>query len=284
MSLLFGTSGIPASTAVNESSKMPNESTLSGIRRVAELGLGCMELAFVHGVYIKEADAPAVRKTAEENHVRLSCHAPYYINLNAKEDQKVVMSQKYILSSAKIANLCGADTVVFHAGYYLEQDPRDVYLKISEQIKIIQDKLDEENNPITIRPEVSGKISQFGTFDELTSLALEDPRINICIDFAHWHARYGKFNSYEEFDKLLKDLHDRLGDKGTKNVHFHMSGINYGPKGELNHLPLRESDFMYEEVIQAWADNKLEGKIICESPIREEDALLLQSIYNSSMH
>jgi len=40
--LLFGTAGTPISSNGSDS--------LSGIRRIGELGLGCMELEFVRGV------------------------------------------------------------------------------------------------------------------------------------------------------------------------------------------------------------------------------------------
>ena len=51
-SLLFGTAGIPEST-------WPKE-TGEGIRRVAALGLDCMEVEFVQGVYLDEAHAKAI--------------------------------------------------------------------------------------------------------------------------------------------------------------------------------------------------------------------------------
>ena len=54
--LLFGTAGIPHST------KSP--STTVGIERIAELGLGCMEMEFVRGVKMGEAGARLVAETA----------------------------------------------------------------------------------------------------------------------------------------------------------------------------------------------------------------------------
>ena len=280
MPLLFGPSGIPASTVLPDvGTHAANESTHAGIERVAELGLGCMEMAFVHGVYIKEPDALDVKETAKKCNVSLSCHAPYYINLNAKEAQKVAASRQYILRSAKIANMCGADTVVFHAGYYLGQDPAEVYDLIKKEVKALQDELDKAGNPIRLRPEVSGKASQFGSVEELVRLIQDDGRISMCIDMAHWHARDGKFNSYEEFDALFQMLDRELGDSYLKNVHFHVSGIDYGDKGEKKHLPLQESDLRFEELLKSFADHKLEGKVICESPNQEVDALLLQSTY-----
>jgi deoxyribonuclease-4 len=62
-------------------------------------------------------------------------------------------------------------------------------------------------------------------------------------------------------------------------MHIHISGINYGPKGEKNHLPLKESDFKYADCIRALKDFNVKGCIICESPILEYDSLLLKETY-----
>lgn len=61
--LLFGTAGIPYSTRP--------KTTLDGIRYAAELGLGCMELEFVKGVYLNEEEARLVAETAAKAGVRL---------------------------------------------------------------------------------------------------------------------------------------------------------------------------------------------------------------------
>ena len=103
-----------------------------------------------------------------------------------------------------------------------------------------------------------------------------------CIDFAHLHARTGKFNTHKEFSQVLYQVGEKLGKKGLDDMHIHVSGINYGDKGERNHLNLKDSDFKYSEFIQALKDHDVKGVVICESPNLEEDALLLHSIYGTS--
>ncbi|TRZ49650.1 MAG: hypothetical protein D4S01_08195, partial [Dehalococcoidia bacterium] len=109
--LLFGTGGTP------HSAQTP--STISGIERIAELGLGCLEIEFVQGVRMGEAGARQVAEVATRLGVKLSAHAPYFINLNAHESEKIRASQERILQTARIASLCGANSIVFHAAYYL---------------------------------------------------------------------------------------------------------------------------------------------------------------------
>ena len=271
--LLFGPAGIPLSAK--------ERSTESGIHRVDELGLGCMELEFVRGVKMNEGLASAVGELSRERGISLSVHAPYFINLNAQEPDKVSASQERFLHTARIACLCGARSVVFHAAYYLNDLPNKVYDTVKRQLQQIISKLESYSNRVLIRPETTGKASQFGTLDEIIKLSSEVTGVAPCIDFAHWHARTGKFNSYVEFTAILEQIENKLGRVALDNMHIHASGIAYGKKGEIKHLNMKESDFNYIDLIKSLKDYRVKGLLISESPNLEEDALLLQEIYNS---
>jgi len=271
--LLFGTAGIPRSTKI--------KSTQSGIERIAELGLGCMEIEFVQGVRMSEAGARLVAETAAKTGVKLSAHAPYFINFNAHEPEKIKASQERLLQTARIAWLCGAESIVFHAAFYLGDSPEKVYNTVKKHLRETLTQLKEENNQVWIRPETMGKHSQFGTVEEILNLCAELEGLAPCIDFAHWHARTGGFNSYREFTSILLQIEEKLGRAALDNMHIHVSGIAYGGKGEIKHLTLKESDFQYAELLKALRDYDVKGIIICESPNLEEDTLLLQATYNT---
>ena len=131
-----------------------------------------------------------------------------------------------------------------------------------------------------LRPEVTGKPSQFGTIAEILDLCTELTGLAPCIDFSHWHARTGKANSYREFSEILDRVEKRLGRRGLDNMHIHLSGIAYGQKGEIRHLMLADSDMHYAELLRALKERRAKGVVICESvPRLEEDALLLQRTY-----
>ncbi|MBA7658287.1 hypothetical protein ES703_66236 [subsurface metagenome] len=132
-----------------------------------------------------------------------------------------------------------------------------------------------------IRPETMGKPSQFGTPKEIFDLCTELEGLAPCIDFAHWHARTGGFNSYHEFASILEQLKKQLGRAALDNMHIHVSGIAYGGKGEIKHLNLKESDLQYAELLKALKDYEAKGVVICESPNLEEDAVLMQATYNN---
>ncbi len=271
--LLFGTGGTPHSAR--------ERSTIAGIERIAELGLGCMEIEFVQGVKMGEAGARLVAETATREGVKLSAHAPYFINFNAHEPEKIKASQARILQTARIASLCRAESIVFHTAFYLGDPPDKAYNTVRKNLEEVMNQLKLENNQVWIRPEIMGKGSQFGTLEEVFDLCTELERVAPCIDFSHWHARTGAFNSYQEFASILKQTKERLGEKAMGNMHIHVSGIAYGKKGEIKHLNLKESDFRYTELLQALKDYDARGLVICESPNLEEDALLLQATYKS---
>lgn len=270
--LLFGPAGIPIQTKKRD--------TIEGIKTVRKLGLDAMELEFVQGVKMSESKAKEVRRVAENEGVTLTVHAPYWINLNTDDPVKYKKSINHIINSARIGYLAGAKSVCFHAAFYQKKDPKVVYKRVKSALQEIIDILKYEGIDIDIRPETMGKPSQFGTLEEVVSLAKEIDGVYPLIDFAHLHARtIGKLNSYDEFIQILEYLQNELGKNALKNVHLHISGIQYGKKGEQKHLVLEESDFKYEDLLLALSETKVEGIAICESPNLEEDSLLLKTTW-----
>jgi deoxyribonuclease-4 len=225
--LLFGTAGIP------RSSRRP-PTTQAGIERIHALELGCMEVEFVKGVNMTPPTARDVGKVATKRGIRLSAHAPYFINLNAKEPRKLAASRERIIQTARITALFGGESVVFHPAYYLKDDPSQVYAFVKSNLEQIVTKLKTEGIRVWLRPEVMGKDSQFGTLEEILQLCTEVEGVAPTLDFAHWHARTGKANSYNEFVAMLKKIEKKLGRSALDNIHIHVSGIRYGPKGSTN--------------------------------------------------
>jgi deoxyribonuclease-4 len=62
-------------------------------------------------------------------------------------------------------------------------------------------------------------------------------------------------------------------------MHIHLSGIEYGPKGEKNHLKLEDADLNLKALFKALFDAGAGGRILCESPIMEEDALIMRKTW-----
>jgi len=271
--LLFGTAGIPDSA--------PQTSSLSALSHIHELGLDCLEVEFVRGVKIGNDTAAKIREKAMALDIRLSVHAPYYVNLNSPEQGNRLQSHDHLLRSARMGHLCGAKCVVFHSGYYGASTPEQTYNVIKRELREVLSVLKSERNPVILRIETMGKKSQFGSLDEVLSLCQEVEGLGPCLDFSHIYAREGKANSYLDFHRILKKLEKRLGPNAVKNIHIHISGIDYNQKGEVKHLNLEESDFHYDEWVEVLKDLEVEGMVICESPGRETDARMLKELYRS---
>ncbi len=271
--LLFGTAGVPQGT--------PGTSTLEGIQYIKEIGLDCQEIEFVKGTKMRPDTAKKIKEKAAEINVRLSVHAPYYINMNSIEEGKRMASQERLLTAARLAHLCGARNVVFHTGYYGKDTPEKTFETIKKGVAEVVSILKKERIPVILRPEVMGKRSQFGSLEEILFLCREVDGTLPCLDFSHLYAREGKINSYKEFYRVLNKVGKKLGDSALKDIHIHISGVAYSDKGEIKHLNLNETDFRYEDWIQALKDQDVAGMVICESPYQEKDALLLKKVYRS---
>ncbi|MFA5033908.1 MAG: TIM barrel protein [bacterium] len=272
--LLFGTAGVPLSAS--------DRTTESGIRRVKELGLGCMEIEFVRGVNIESDRASKIKELSEKEGVVLTVHAPYFINLASVEPQKVFASKQRIIESARIGNIMGAKSLTFHPAFYIGKTQTETYDVVKKWLTEIIADIGKEKLEIKISPETTGKPSQFGNLEETLKLVQEVSKLRLCVDFAHLCARNnGELNSYEKFDNVLKTIKSQLPGEALNELHIHVSGIHYGTKGEIKHLTLEDKDskFKYKELLQALKENKVGGYLICESPALEEDALLLKSVY-----
>ena len=271
--LLFGTAGVPLST--------PASTTLAAIEHVKKMGLDCLEVEFVKGVKMGSDTAEDIRKRADSLNIRLSAHAPYYINLNSPEQGKRLASQERLTATCRMAALCGATSVVFHGGYYGQSSLEDAYKTIKGGLREILSILRAEKNAVTLRIETMGRKAQFGSLDEVLFLCREVPGLLPCLDFSHIHAREGGANSYRDFLRILKKVAKKLGDEALKNIHVHISGVLYGGRGEIKHLDLRDSDFHYDSWVRALKDLGAAGMVVCESPNLETDALMLKNLYDS---
>lgn len=272
--LHFGTAGIPLT--------IEPRGYVEGLEYNLKNNILGMEMEFVHGVKMKESNIPLMKEFVTKNKMLLTAHAPYYINLNAEEVEKYEASKNRILDTARMAHQCGAYSITFHAGFYLKQDPTDVYKRIKKALEDIVATLKSENIDIWIRPELTGKTSQFGSLEELIKLSNEVEMILPCIDFSHMHARLNGYNGYDNFASILETLAKQIGNLAIDNFHGHVAGIEYSNKGERKHLNFEDSDFKYQELLKALDDFKVKGIIICESPNVEIDAKFLTNLFHSS--
>ncbi|NEZ45838.1 TIM barrel protein [Clostridium niameyense] len=266
--LLFGISGLPRG---NGETKFTYK---TGIEYLNNIGLDSMELPFVRSVNVTDKNKDSILNQKYLSNFYLSAHGSYFINLNADELEKQEKSIERIVKGAEGLKKVHGKSLVFHPGFYLKDSKEETFLTILENLKKLPDL------GIDYRLETTGKGTQFGSLEEIVSLCKQVKTCKPCIDFSHIHARYnGSLKKYEDFYKILDYIGKELGENALSDMHIHMSGIHYSPKGERNHLPFEESDFNYKACLKAFKDFDIKGCIVCESPILEKDALLLKNYY-----
>ncbi|HEY6073631.1 MAG TPA: TIM barrel protein [Anaerolineales bacterium] len=273
-SFLFGTVGSPLETP-----KKPGGS-VGSIEFSRSIGLGALELGWVQAVRVTEATCAAIRSAAGTHKVALSVHAPYFINLNATADEWP-KSRKRLMDAAHYGFLAGATDIIFHPGSYFGGDPAEVLKVAIPRLKECARELHANGDEVTLRPETMGKSAMLGSFEDTLAMSAEVEGVLPCLDFAHLHARPGDgtFNTYEEWAACLTRYRRALGRSALKHLHIHLSGIEYGPKGEKNHLPLAEADLDFKALFTALKDFGCAGRILCESPLMEQDALTMKETW-----
>jgi len=274
LSFRFGTVGSPTGTP-----KKPGGS-VGAIQFSQSIGLDALELGWVQAVRGTGATCAAIRQAASQAEVAVSVHAPYFINLNAG-DEEWPKSRQRLMDAAHYGNLAGATEIIFHPGSYFERPAAEVLEVALPRLRGCVDELRAAGNLVTLRPETMGKSAMLGSLEDTLEMAKSIQGVLPCLDFAHLHARPGdgSLNSYDEWSARLEAYGKALGPSALKRLHIHLSGIEYGPKGEKNHLPLEASDLKFRDLFRALHEFKAGGRILCESPVMETDALLMKKVW-----
>jgi deoxyribonuclease-4 len=271
----FGTVGSPISTPPKPGG------SIGGIQQIAALGLNALELAWVQSVRVSEATCQVIKQTAGDADVFLSVHAPYFFNLNA-DDTEWPKSRQRLLDAAWYGWLAGATDIVFHPGSYFGRPATEVLPIAIKRLDDCVTEIAKKGATVMLRPETMGKVAMLGSLEDTLALSLSSPYIRPCLDFAHLHARSGdgSVNGYDEWMRILDTYGKTLGAESLDRLHIHLSGIEYSEKGERNHLPVQESDLDIRSLFKALKKAGAAGRILCESPILEEDALYMQKLFN----
>ncbi|MFA6036286.1 MAG: TIM barrel protein [Candidatus Micrarchaeia archaeon] len=269
----FGPAGIPIAC---------EGGTADGVKTVAQLGLGAMEVEFVRGVKMSETTARDIGKIASSLNISLSCHAPYWINCCAREKIKLDGSIRNILDSAKAAHALGARVIVFHPGFYMGRGSAECKALVKSTMLAALEKMHALNiRDVILGMELTGKGSQFGDITEICELAAEIPQSMPVIDFAHHHARNnGCIKTADDYLKLFTIMEKHLGRKAVENFHSHFSEIEYTMKGERRHLELGTTNQPpFSLLAKVCVENGFQGTIICETPLLEQDSMKMQKAY-----
>ena len=270
MSVSLGPAGIPLSCEKRD--------TVEGIKKVAALGLDAMEIEFVHSVYMKRDAAEQAGQVAKELGVRLSIHAPYYINLCSDKKETIAASRKRIFDCAERGEQMGADAIAIHSAYYGKLEKGEVFEVVKgEFLKILDDMRSAGIKNVRLGVETMAKQSQFGTLEEVIELNRQVRQVIPYIDWAHLFVRNG---GSVDYGKVL----DALEKAKIGRIHSHFEGISKNKKGEWVdvHAPIKDPAF--EPLAKELIKRKTDITIISESPLLEEDSIKMKKILERCGH
>ncbi|MEM1695111.1 MAG: TIM barrel protein [Desulfurococcaceae archaeon] len=248
-----------------------------------EMGLNAMEYEAVRGVNIREDKAKAFGLEARANGVKLSLHAPYFINLAGRKDV-VEASIRRLNESVEAANWMNAYVVVFHPGYYKDAPSRrDALRRVIENLKpVVEHRAQINARGVWLGPETTGKTSQVGELKEIIEISRSLDGIRPVVDFAHIYARSGGkyITSRDHVLEVIDAIEKELGSWALKPLHVHFSKIEYGKGGEREHHTLSEEGYGpdFANVCSVLCEHGVDAVIISESPVLEQDAVVMVKI------
>ncbi|AWB10923.1 Endonuclease IV [Thermodesulfobium acidiphilum] len=268
MNLIFGPAG-------NEELfyKSGFKSTLDSAKYISKMGLFAFEYPLTHGIRLSESTAVKIGESFKSENIKLSIHAPYYINITSPNPEILEKSEKHLIKTLQFGNLMGADRIIFHPGSS-KGNKRKVMLErsfsfleqfISRNIKLIKN--------IKLCPETHGKSISLGNVDEIIEICKINSEIFLpAIDFAHLYAvSKGNLTREEDFTSILKKF------KNYKELHIHFSQIEFNNSGEVRHRPLN-SGFgpPIDPFLLSLLKNSVKGRVIVETPgTQARDAKIL---------
>jgi deoxyribonuclease-4 len=248
-------------------------------------GLDAYEYQATYGVKISKQSALELKKDSEDNGILVSMHAPYYVNLSSNKNEVIERSISRLVQSAKASEWMGAYRTVFHPGFYTNYSSEEAMNRCKSAIEQIMEKLEAIGiKNYCFAPETTGKRSQLGSLDEIIEICRSFEHFEPTVDFAHLYARSrGGIKTREDYNKVFQKLEDELG---LKSLHSHFTRIEYTDAGERKHHTLSEENYgpplepFLEEIFECgWNIT-----VICETPLRDEDALLMKNSYRQVLN
>jgi len=246
---------------------------------IKDRGLGAYEYQATYGVRINKQSAVLLKENSDKYDIRISMHAPYYINLGSNKDEVIERSKERLVQSARAAEWMGAYRIVFHPGFYTKYTPTEAMEKLNKAVIELTEQLKSLGiKDYTFAPETTGKKSQLGSLEEIIEICRSHEKFEPTVDFAHLHARCdGLLKDKNDYGKIFELLENELG---LKILHSHYTHIEYTDKGERRHHILgKEYGPPLEPLLDEIIDRGWKMTLICETPLREDDALIMQEKY-----
>ncbi|MEM2932871.1 MAG: TIM barrel protein [Candidatus Pacearchaeota archaeon] len=250
--------------------------TEGSLKWLAENGLNAQEIEFVRSIYLKPERAEAIGKLAKQLGIRLSVHAPYFINLASESKAVVEASKRMLFDSADRAERLGADAIAVHIAYYAKQREKTAEIVKAELLEVLERIKKAGIKNVKLGIETMAKPNQFPTLDECIAFCqdIKHKQVVPYIDWAHIFCYKASIDYAEIFEKL-KPLK-------LEHINSHFSNMKYDAKKkgyvDIHQMIDKCPDFV--PLAQEILKRKCSITIIAESkPWPDKDALKIKDIF-----
>ena len=254
---------------------------------VKDHNLDICEYSFGHGYHMSTETASQAGILFNQEGIKLSLHAPFYINFANPDPEMYAKTQGYIYTGVRFLKAFGADRLIFHPASCGKLTREEALNITTAHFKDTFDKMEEEGilDGIFLCPETMGKSMQIGTYQEVVDLCKLNKHLIPTFDFGHINSlEQGSLKTKEDFKRILDYSLENIGFDKTSNAHIHFSKIQYGAKGEIKHLNYDDEIYgpNFDGLAEALIDYNLSPRVICESTSKmTQDALIMKKIYNN---
>jgi deoxyribonuclease IV len=234
---------------------------------LVQRGYDACEIDFSDGFWMGWDYAQRLGVLAREAGIALSMHGPLAGFLGHVEHggKKHKMAIGMLDHSAGIAVSCGAAPVVIHPGFLLGRSHEEAIDAVVLQLQELRTRLAAKDRAVPFGIEVMGRVTEFGSLDDIVAICRRVDWVRPVIDFAHMHATSdGGFLSVDPFTAALAKA-DAVLAPGVP-FHIHFSDVSFANRNEKAHLPYGDGTLRAEPLAEALTRFDRPATVISESP------------------
>jgi deoxyribonuclease IV len=226
------------------------------------------------------ADLAQTRALARALDVKLSLHAPYYVDFFGSEESRD-RSIRQIQWAGLLASGLGAELDVTHLGFYGGGSRADSLHELAQVARDLETWLQKTTDgEVHLAVEPSGHPDVFGSREEVLELAHQIKGVVPVLNLPHLAARERTTFS----DQVqLKALIDQFVEASHGDLYFNFSGVEfYGPT-EFRLTPIKRGSIRFDTVAEILAERDYDVTVISSSPLLEHDGMYLKLLYERAL-
>ncbi|MGC2289951.1 MAG: TIM barrel protein [Thermoplasmata archaeon] len=226
------------------------------------------------------ADLAQTRALARALDVKLTLHAPYYVDFFGSEESRD-RSIRQIQWAGLLASGLGAGLDVTHLGFYGGGSRADSIHELAQVARELEAWLQKTTDgAVHLAIEPSGHPDVFGSREEVLELAHQIKGIVPVLNMPHLAARE-RTNFSDQVQ--LKALIDQFVEASHGDLYLNFSGVEfYGPT-EFRLTPIKRGSIRFDTVAEILAERDYDVTVISSSPLLEHDGMYLKLLYERAL-